>query len=267
MTLWRMEWGRALRQKENYVFLFTWTLVLVLLGGLGQALPIAAEYTNVSATLITALGMLLPLFILLTTALHWGHEQESKRLRLLSTFTFPGWKLIWLRYSTFVATQFLLSLLAFTVASLVVDLSRDTWVGLFAYVNGLTLYAAALGTILGLVGKTRLRAILLAFMTWVVLVLLWPTILVTTISWLPYGMQVNGMMMALFLNGFDLLRVWVSVALSSPEQFGTIYIDYLTWFHQPLGHALVWTYLLLMSFLFLVVASTRLFGGKGHDSI
>lgn len=267
MSLWRMEWGRTLRQKENYVFFLTWLLVLVLLGGLGQALPIAAEYTNVGATLITVLGLLLPLFILLTTALHWGQERESKRLNLLSTFTFPGWKLIWIRYSAFIATQLLVSLLAFMTASLVVELSWKMWGGLFAYASGLIVYAAALGTLLGLVGRSRIRAILLAFLTWVFLVLLWPTLLVAVIAWLPYGMQVNGMIVALFLNGFDLLRVWVSVTLSSPESFGNVYIDFLSRLDRPIGHVVVWFALFSTSLLFLGGASKLVFGGNNHDSV
>ncbi|MDX5981423.1 hypothetical protein SIL77_09130 [Exiguobacterium profundum] len=255
MSLWRMEWARSLRQRENYVFLVIWILTLVLLGGLGQALPVAADYTNVSATLITVLGLLLPLFILLTTAIHWGQEQESKRLNLLSTFTYSKWKFIFIRFSSFLVTQVLVLLLAFFIASLVVVQSFTTWIILFAYATGLTMYATALGTLIGLFGRTRIRAMLLAFLTWVVLVLLWPTILVTIVSWLPYGMQVNGMIVALFLNGFDLMRVWASTIVSSSDVFGDVYLHLLNWMHRPIGYAGVWLSLLTASGFLLSLAS------------
>ncbi|WP_214689148.1 ABC transporter permease subunit [Exiguobacterium sp. s163] len=255
MSLWRMEWARSLRQRENYVFLVIWILTLVLLGGLGQALPVAADYTNVSATLITVLGLLLPLFILLTTALHWGQEQESKRLNLLSTFTYPKWKLIFVRFSSFLVTQGLILLLAFLIASLVVGQSGKTWMILFSYAIGLTIYATALGTLLGLIARKRIRAMLLAFLTWTILVLLWPTLLVTIVSWLPYGMQVNGMIVALFLNGFDLMRVWASTIVSSSDVFGDVYLHLLNWMHRPIGYAVVWGVLLTMSGFLLSLAS------------
>ncbi len=255
MSLWRMECARSLRKRENYAFLLTWTLTLVLLGGLGQALPVAADYTNVSATLITVLGLLLPLFILLTTAIHWGQEQESKRLNLLSTFTYSKWKFIFIRFSSFLVTQVLVLLLAFFIASLVVVQSFTTWIILFAYATGLTMYATALGTLIGLFGRTRIRAMLLAFLTWVVLVLLWPTILVTIVSWLPYGMQVNGMIVALFLNGFDLMRVWASTIVSSSDVFGDVYLHLLNWMHRPIGYAGVWLSLLTASGFLLWLAS------------
>ncbi|WP_270813133.1 hypothetical protein [Exiguobacterium sp. CinTr1] len=250
-----MECARSLRKRENYAFLLTWTLTLVLLGGLGQALPVAADYTNVSATLITVLGLLLPLFILLTTAIHWGQEQESKRLNLLSTFTYSKWKFIFIRFSSFLVTQVLVLLLAFFIASLVVVQSFTTWIILFAYATGLTMYATALGTLIGLFGRTRIRAMLLAFLTWVVLVLLWPTILVTIVSWLPYGMQVNGMIVALFLNGFDLMRVWASTIVSSSDVFGDVYLHLLNWMHRPIGYAGVWLSLLTASGFLLWLAS------------
>ena len=255
MSLWRMEWARSLRKRENYAFLLTWVITLVLLGGIGQALPVAADYTNISATLITVLGLLLPLFILLTTALHWGQERESKRLNLLSTFTYPKWKFIFIRFSSFLVTQVLVLLLAFLIASLVVGQSFTTWIILFAYATGLTIYATALGTLLGLLGRKRIRAMLLAFLTWVVLVLLWPTILVTIISWLPYGIQVNGMIAALFVNGFDLMRIWASTSVSSPDIFGSVYLQLLTWMNQPVGSVVVWATLLAMSGLLLWLAS------------
>lgn len=255
MSLWRMEWARSLRQRENYVFLFTWVLTLVLLGGIGQALPVAADYTNISATLITVLGLLLPLFILLTTALHWGQERESKRLDLLSTFTYSKWKLIFVRFSTFFVTQALILLLAFLIASLVVGQSLKTWVILFSYAIGLTIYATALGTLLGLMVRKRIRAILMAFLTWVLLVLLWPTILVAIVSWLPYGMQVNGMVAALFVNGFDLMRVWATTTVSSTDAFGDVYLNLLSWMNRPIGYVVVWGVLLTMSGFLLSLAS------------
>ncbi|MCT4786087.1 hypothetical protein ACFQO8_12840 [Exiguobacterium aestuarii] len=255
MSLWRMEWARSLRKRENYAFLLTWVITLVLLGGIGQALPIAADYTNISATLITVLGLLLPLFILLTTALHWGQERESKRLNLLSTFTYPKWKFIFIRFSSFLVTQVLVLLLAFLIASLVVGQSFTTWIILFAYATGLTIYATALGTLLGLLGRKRIRAMLLAFLTWVVFVLLWPTILVTIISWLPYGIQVNGMIASLFVNGFDLMRIWASTSVSSPDIFGSVYLQLLTWMNQPVGSVVVWATLLATSGLLLWLAS------------
>ena len=250
-----MEWARSLRKRENYAFLLTWVITLGLLGGIGQALPVAAEYTNISATLITVLGLLLPLFILLTTALHWGQERESKRLNLLSTFTYPKWKFIFIRFSSFLVTQVLVLLIAFLIASLVVGQSFTTWIILFAYATGLTIYATALGTLLGLLGRKRIRAMLLAFLTWVVFVLLWPTILVTIISWLPYGIQVNGMIAALFVNGFDLMRIWASTSVSSPDIFGSVYLQLLTWMNQPVGSVVVWATLLAMSGLLLWLAS------------
>lgn len=265
MSLWKMEWARSLRQRENYAFLLTWVLTLVLLGGLGQALPVAAEYTNVSATLITVLGLLLPLLILLTTALHWGQEGESKRLTLLSTFTYPKWKLIFIRFSSFFVTQVLILLLAFFIASLVVAQSFATWMILLFYAIGLTMYATALGTLLGLLARKRIRAILLAFLIWVVFILLWPTILVTIISGLPYGMQVNGMTVALFLNGFDLMRVWASTSVSSTDVFGDVYLNLLHWMNQPIGHVVVWSSLLMTSGFMLWLASTAMYGGKKHD--
>nr|WP_240542769.1 hypothetical protein [Exiguobacterium qingdaonense] len=260
-----MEWARNLRQRENYAFLLTWVLTLVLLGGLGQALPVAANYTNVGSTLVTVLGLLLPLFMLLTTSLHWGQERESRRLNLLSTFSYPKWKLLFIRFSSFLVTQIFILLLAFLIASLVVDQSFKTWGTLLAYAVGLTVYATALGTLLGLLGRTRIRSILLAFLTWVVLVLLWPTILVTIISWIPYGMQVNAMTVALFINGFELMRVWASATVASTDVFGDVYLDLLSWMSRPSGYAVVWMILIATSGVLLWLASMVVYGGRRHD--
>ena len=265
MKLWRMEWSRTLRQREQFAFLLVWLVVLVMLGGLGQAVPTASEYTNIAATLITVIGLLLPLFVLLTTALYWGQETESKRLRLISTYGFPRWQLILLRYSTYMATQCLVMVFAFASASLVVRLSIETWLYLFCYGVGITAYAAALGTCVGIFGKTRLRSMLYAFFVWVIAVLLWPTILVSVIAWLPYGQQVPAMMLALFVNGFDALRVWTSLMLSSPDRFGVVYVNIMTWLDRWEGTVLMWSAVVGASLFFLMLASNVMKRGEARD--
>ncbi|MFN4213433.1 ABC transporter permease [Exiguobacterium sp.] len=232
---WRMEWSRALRQKESYAFLIAWLFTLVLLGGLGQALPVATAYTNINATLVTVIGLVLPLFVLLTTSLKWANERESKRLRLLSTYPIAMSRIVFVRYSAFLAAQAIVITLAFSLASFLVDLSFEGWLTLWGYAIGLTAYAAGIGTLIGVAGRTRLRAVLFSFMFWVVMILLWPTLLVATLTWLPYGIQANAMVGLLYLNGFELLRVWVSAVSSAPDLFGAIYESFIGWLGQPLG--------------------------------
>lgn len=264
--LWRIEWSRTLRQKESYIFLIAWVLILVLLGGLGRAIPIATAYTNVSATLVTVIGFVLPLLIMLTTSLQWGNERESKRIRLISTFVVSMRRVIWMRYSAFLATQTLILTLAFALASFLVSMPILTWFVLFAYALGLTVYGAAIGTFIGVFGRTRLRAVLFSFLVWVVLVLLWPTILVSTLAWLPYGVQASTMVGLLFLNGFELLRVWVNSVLSAPDLFGAVYETFIDWLGNPIGGVTV-SVALLSVVLILWLGTAWLLRQEGrHDS-
>ncbi|EPE62987.1 putative membrane protein [Exiguobacterium sp. S17] len=264
--LWRIEWSRTLRQKESYVFLLAWVLTLVLLGGLGQAIPVATAYTNVSATLVTVIGLVLPLLVMLTTSLQWGNERESKRMRLVSTFTVSMRRVVWMRYSAFMATQGLIITLAFALASFLVSMPLQTWFVLLAYAFGLTAYGAAIGTFIGVVGRTRLRAVLLSFIVWVVLVLLWPTLLVATIAWLPYGSQASVMVGLLFLNGFELLRVWVSSVLSAPDLFGAVYETFIGWLGDPLGSLTVSIAILSVVFVLWFGTAWLLRQEGRHDS-
>ncbi len=263
--LWRMEWSQALRQKESYAFLIAWLFTLVLLGGVGQALPVATAYTNINATLVTVIGLVLPLFILLTTSLKWANELESKRLRLLSTYPIAMSRIVLVRYSAFLAAQAVVITLAFSLASFLVSLSLESWLTLWGYALGLTAYAAGIGTLIGVAGRTRLRAVLYSFVFWIVMILLWPTLLVATLTWLPYGIQANAMVGLLYLNGFELLRVWVSAVSAAPDLFGAIYESFIGWLSQPLG-AISVTIAIVSVIMFTLFGATFMLRQEGrHD--
>lgn len=254
IRFWRVEWHRTLRQKETYFFLIAWLVVLILLGGLSQALPVATDYTNISSTLLTIIGLILPLFVLLMTAVQWGSERESKRIRLYRTYRIHPFRLIWTRFSTFVMTQWIVLLFAIGVASFFVSVSTHAWLGLFLYAVGLIVFCASLGTWIGTWSRSRLQAVIIAFFTWMFLVLLWPTLLVTIVSFFPYDSQLTTMIVSTLLNGTELLRIFMTARLAAPDVFGGLFEPFMGVLAGRRGILLIVAYLALSSCLFLYLA-------------
>lgn len=255
-----METSRFLSQWESYGMLIFWISLLLILGSAGAALPIAASYTNISATLMTTEGFVIPVLILMVTAMHWSSEREAGRLRLYRTYAVGLPWMVISKYVAFMTAQTLILLIAFGLMGLFVRIPPGEWITLFVYSLLLVAVSAAIGTLLGAVAKNRIRGLMYALTVFVAFVLLWPTILVSTVTHLPYPLQEDAMIGLLLLNPLEMLRIGAMAIVSSNDVFGELYTGLLGWLAEPVGMLCILS-VVLTGIFFSLLGTAKLLGG------
>ncbi len=267
-TICQFEWRKILRQKSSYLFLVLWTFVLLLIFLLVKGSPVTADYTNITGTAVNLLLYLLPLFMLITGSFAIATEMENGQWRLLNTYpvtalSYLSGKLIGqLIAQTVVFTlSFGISLLLGLLFQVSVSLK---WV-LAIYLFSILLQAVFLvvGVMAGSFAKTRWQALSASVSLWFVLIMIWPTLLISVLNLVPYQLLSPVLHVATALNPAELLRVVFVVQMGGGAVFGQAYDILVTFIKNDYALYIILFYMIFISTLFIWLASWRLERRRG----
>lgn len=258
-----------LRQKSSYLFLVLWTFVLLLIFLLVKGSPVTADYTNITGTAVNLLLYLLPLFMLITGSFAVATEMESGQWRLLNTYPVTALSYLSGKLLGQCIAQTVIFTLSFGISLLLgllfqVNLSLK-WV-LSIYFFSILLQAVFLvvGVTAGSFAKTRWQALSASVSLWFVLIMIWPTLLISVLNLVPYQLLSPILHVVTALNPAELVRVVFVVQMGGGAVFGQVYDVLITFLQKDYALIVILLYMMMMSILFVLFASWRLERRRGR---
>lgn len=260
LTICRFEWRSMLRQKTSYLFLLLWTFVMFLLFLLVKNAPTVSSYTNITGAAVNILLYLLPLFMLIVGSFTIATEKENGQWLLLTTYPISAFSYLTGKLLGQIYAQTILFTLSFGVSlgmALMFQISLIMkWI-LLVYLFSLLLQSIflVLGIVVGSFTYGRWQALLISVAIWFLLIMIWPTVLISLLNLIPYTMISPIFHVLLFLNPAELLRVFFVVQMGGASIFGQVYDVLVTFLKKDAAVIILILYLIGLSTSFLLFSS------------
>ncbi|TCS93606.1 ABC transporter permease [Hazenella coriacea] len=272
MNLWticRFELRNMTRQRSFYTFLLLWVVVMSLVILIQQNIPNFGNYTNVTGTMFNLILYLLPLLTLVLSSFSITNERESGQWKLLLSYPVSSWEyLIGKFLGQFIAQWIILTgSLGFTVglSPLFGVPLTFTWVlAVYLFAILLLFFFLLLGMLVGVQSATRWQALMRSIAIWFVLIMIWPIILISVLSFLPYPMIESAMKVILFINPAEWIRVWMVIQLNGGAVFGQTYDALFQSFQSWNGWLLLVVYMLVYTSLIGFITKWMMERNKTH---
>lgn len=225
------------RNPWSYSFLGLFTIfstALLLIQSQGEI----GGYTHTTGTMLNLILYLLPLMALLLGSFSVTAEKEEGGWHLLATYPLSSPTLLWGKYIG-------LTIVLFTIISFGYGFS-----GLLGFFTGksftfhdLMLYFIfsilivvlflGLAILLGALSANRWQALTVGVGLWFLLILGWPTLLVSVLGFLPYPWIKPVLESVTFLNPAEFIRIFVVMKLGGGAVFGPEYYQWIRWVDSP----------------------------------
>ncbi|KEK23333.1 ABC transporter permease [Bacillus gaemokensis] len=257
------EWRSTVREKSAYTFLLLWIVILSLLFLMERNIPSLAGYTNTTGTMLNLILYIIPLFMLIAGSFSIANELENGKWRLLCTYP--------LATSSYVigkiTGQFMGQIIIFTLSfgsSVMIGLLSGSmlesgWIlAIYLFSAILIFFFLVLGIAIGAFSSTRWQGLAISIAIWFLLIMMWPTAIISILNLVPYTMIAPLIKVFMFCNPAELLRIIFVIQLGGGAVFGQPY-DQLLMFFQS-GEALVvfFVYGAVYTVIFLLIAVWRL---------
>lgn len=225
--------------------------------------PSITSYTNITGAAVNILLYLLPLFMLINGSFTVAAEKENGQWKLLTTYPISAFSYLIGKLFGQILAQTVVFTLSFGISlslALLFQINLDLkWV-LAIYFFALLLQATFLviGITAGSLTKGRWHALSISVAIWFVLIMIWPTVLISILNLVPYPLISPILHVLLFLNPAELLRVVFVIQMGGGSVFGQVYDVLVSFFKMEASFIALILYLFLFSSLFLFFSSWKL---------
>lgn len=221
----------------SFLALFSFFTLTVLL--IGSQTNIEG-YTHSTGSLLNLVLYLLPLMTLLLGSFTVTAEKEEGGWQLLSTYSLSSFSLLTGKYLGLTAVLFTIVGFSFGFAGLaggIIGRQFSLQLIAFFYFASLLLVFVFLGIAvwIGAVAKNRWQALTIAVALWFVLILAWPTLLISFLGLLPYPAIKPVLMGLVFLNPAELVRIFMVLRIGGGASFGPEYYLWVQWLKTGAG--------------------------------
>lgn len=227
------------RNPWSYSFLALFTLfslgLLVI-----QSQSYMDGYTYSTGTMLNLILYLLPLMTMLLSSFSLTAEKEEGNWQLLSTYAMTTTSFLFGKYVG--QAVVLITIVCFGyglsgVAGVLLGKSFSITALLFLLAFSVCIILLFLGIaiVIGAVSKNRWQALTMGIAVWFFLILAWPILLISLLSFVPYTWIKPLLQIASFLNPAEFVRIFSIARLSGGSIFGPEYYKWMYWIDSPLG--------------------------------
>ena len=259
LTVFAHEWRTALKQRSFYTFLFLFTFTCVMIFLILHQVDGMAGYTQLSATMMNIVLYLLPLMTLFLGALSLTQEKEDRRFELVMAYPLTTASYIVGKFVGQFAAQWIIITFSFGLANMMglfagVAMSVREFLLLYLFTVLLAAVFLALGFAIGAFSATRWQSLMAAVAVWFLLIMVWPSLLIGVLGFLPFGVVSAALQLFTLLNPAEVLRILFTNWLGGGAIFGQPYYELMTALNSRMGHVLLALYVLIFVSFHLTVA-------------
>ncbi|MCJ8012474.1 ABC transporter permease [Paenibacillus sp. KQZ6P-2] len=197
-------------------------------------------YSAVTGSMLSLILYLLPLMTLFIGSFSLTSEKEDGNWQLLSTYplgtlSFVAGKYIGLMVVLMTVVMFGYGLMGVLSGILGTHFQFQTF-GLFLVFSCLlVMLFLSVAMIVGSLSKNRWQALTISVSVWFFAVIGWSTILLSTLSFLPYLWIKPTLVILTLLNPAELVRLFVVIRLGGGSILGPEYYEWVGWIQRSSG--------------------------------
>ncbi|WP_126428576.1 ABC transporter permease [Brevibacillus marinus] len=205
-----------------------------------QSRAYLAGYTYTTGTMLNLILYLLPLLTMLLASFSVTAEKEDGSWQLLATYALSSAAFFWGKYVGLAVVLISIACFGYGLSGLAGFLLGRGFTAsallffLFFSVCTILLFLS-IAMLVGALSRNRWQALTLGVSVWFFLILAWPTLLISLLSFLPYTWIKPALQFATCLNPAEVVRIFSIVKLGAGSVFGADYHSWVTWLESPLG--------------------------------
>lgn len=265
-VFFQQEWKTSLRQKSFYLFAGLFLFIMVFIFLIQMNIDGLSSFTNITATAFNVLLYSLPLIVMLLGAFSITEEREAGRFALLLTYPFKMKSYITGKYFGQLVSHIIVVTFSFGVfsgMSFVLNGTSSIKGILLIYLFAILVTASflAIGMLIGVLSSTRWQAMMISIALWFILIMIWPMLLIGSLSFLHHDSVKPVLLVFTVLNPAELLRVFFVIQFEGGAIFGQQYYQIIDFLKGTAALLYLAVYIFLYVFGMLVL-STFLIGRK-----
>ncbi|TDQ34615.1 ABC transporter permease [Aureibacillus halotolerans] len=227
------------RNPWAYSFLVVFSLFMLSLT-LINAQGYVQGYSGASSTMMNLTLYLLPLMTLMLGSFSLTAEKEEGSWSLLSTYPLTTTAFITGKYIGIAIVLLTIVSIGYGIAGIAGSMagaawSLDVYLLLFSFSLILTLLYLAVAFLFGALVSNRWQALTLSISIWFFSVVGWPALLISVLSFLPYGWVQPVISVVTIFNPAEFARLFAVIKLGGGSALGPEYYQWVQWVQGTKG--------------------------------
>ncbi len=229
------------RSSWTYSFLVLLAIFTIAILLLQSSVATTEGYTDMTGTVLNMTLYLLPLITLLLGGFSVAVEKEDGQWQLLSTYPISAYAFLWGKWIGLAIVILIMIFFSFGVAGMITyiagqSISFLTFLFFLLFSSVLALIYLSIALLIGSMVKNRWQALVVGITVWFLTIIIWPLLMISTLSQLPsYKLVQPTLQILTILNPAEFVRVFSIMRMGAGSVFGADYNQWIVWSTSSYG--------------------------------